>query len=172
VVVVVYMYINDSSILKISSITWRAAARNEFLSYSLKLVFSYLEFYWLLMDHSILNDWFYYIQLENLSLIKLWRIHHCWWRDAVGLCSDHSSLDHWLIVLYPAEESFTYMRIHHCRWRDAVGLCSALRVFEQGDIFIVPHLLWHGASLFPVSFEGSSLWLASYNTQGRGEDLY
>jgi hypothetical protein len=25
-----------------------------------------------------------------------------------------------------------------------LGLCSALRAFEQGGIFIVPHLLWHG----------------------------
>jgi hypothetical protein len=24
-----------------------------------------------------------------------------------------------------------------------LGLCSALRAFEQGGIFIVPHLLWH-----------------------------
>jgi hypothetical protein len=29
-----------------------------------------------------------------------------------------------------------------------LGLCSALRVFEQGEIFIVPHLLWHGTSVF------------------------
>jgi hypothetical protein len=29
-----------------------------------------------------------------------------------------------------------------------LGLCSALRAFEQGWIFIVPHLLWHGASVF------------------------
>jgi hypothetical protein len=27
-----------------------------------------------------------------------------------------------------------------------LDLCSALRAFEQGGIFIVPHLLWHGAS--------------------------
>jgi hypothetical protein len=33
-------------------------------------------------------------------------------------------------------------------------VCSALRAFEQGGIFIVPHLLWHGASVFPVSSEG------------------
>jgi hypothetical protein len=25
-----------------------------------------------------------------------------------------------------------------------LGLCSALRALEQGGIFIVPHLLWHG----------------------------
>jgi hypothetical protein len=35
-----------------------------------------------------------------------------------------------------------------------LGLCSALRAFEQGWIFIVPHLLWHGTSVFPVSSEG------------------
>jgi hypothetical protein len=29
-----------------------------------------------------------------------------------------------------------------------LGLCSALRAFEQGGIFIVPHLLWHGTSIF------------------------
>jgi hypothetical protein len=34
-----------------------------------------------------------------------------------------------------------------------LGLCSALRAFEQGGIFIVPHLLWHGTSVFPVSSE-------------------
>jgi hypothetical protein len=28
-----------------------------------------------------------------------------------------------------------------------LGLCSALRAYEQGGIFIVPHLLWHGASV-------------------------
>jgi hypothetical protein len=35
-----------------------------------------------------------------------------------------------------------------------LGLCSALRAFEQGGIFIVPRLLRHGASVFPVSSEG------------------
>jgi hypothetical protein len=38
-----------------------------------------------------------------------------------------------------------------------LGLCSAPRAFEQGGIFIVPHLLWHGASVFPVSSEGPPL---------------
>jgi hypothetical protein len=32
-------------------------------------------------------------------------------------------------------------------------LCSALRAFEQGGIFIVPHLLWHRTSVFLVSSE-------------------
>jgi hypothetical protein len=29
-----------------------------------------------------------------------------------------------------------------------LGLCSALRAFEEGGIFIVPHLLWHWARFF------------------------
>jgi hypothetical protein len=35
-----------------------------------------------------------------------------------------------------------------------LGLYSELRAFEQGAIFIVPHVLWHGASDFLVSSEG------------------
>jgi hypothetical protein len=34
-----------------------------------------------------------------------------------------------------------------------LGLCSALRAFEQGGIFIVPHLLWQGTSVYTVSSE-------------------
>jgi hypothetical protein len=33
-----------------------------------------------------------------------------------------------------------------------LGLCSALKAFKKRGIFIVPHLLRHGASIFPVSF--------------------
>ena len=33
------------------------------------------------------------------------------------------------------------------------GLGSALMAFEQGGTFIVPHLLWHEASVFVVSSE-------------------
>jgi hypothetical protein len=32
-----------------------------------------------------------------------------------------------------------------------LSLCSALRAFEQVGTFIVPHLMWHGASFVPVS---------------------
>jgi hypothetical protein len=37
-----------------------------------------------------------------------------------------------------------------------LGLCSALRVFKQGGIFIVPHLLQHGTSVYTVSSERPS----------------
>jgi hypothetical protein len=53
-----------------------------------------------------------------------------------------------------------------------LGLCSALMAFEQGRIFIVPHLLWHGTSVFPVSSEGPPHLVASYDTRGDVEDLF
>ena len=46
-----------------------------------------------------------------------------------------------------------------------LGLCSTLRAFEQGGIFIVPHLLWQGTSFFSVSSEGSSHSVASRDTR-------
>jgi hypothetical protein len=53
-----------------------------------------------------------------------------------------------------------------------LGLCSALRAFELGGIFNVPHLLWHWASVFPVSSEGGPYSVASYDAQGDLEDLF
>jgi hypothetical protein len=53
-----------------------------------------------------------------------------------------------------------------------LGLCSALRAFEQGGIFIVPHLMWHGTSVFPVSSEGPPQSVDSYDTHGDAEDLF
>jgi hypothetical protein len=64
-------------------------------------------------------------------------------------------------------------RRHHCReGLQNLSLCSALRAFEQGGIFIVPHLLWHGASIFPVSSEGPPHLVAFYDTRGDAEDLF
>jgi hypothetical protein len=44
---------------------------------------------------------------------------------------------------------------HHYQWQGCkfwpTWLCSALRVFEQVGIFIMPHLLQHGASVYTVS---------------------
>jgi hypothetical protein len=53
-----------------------------------------------------------------------------------------------------------------------LGLCSALRAFKQRGIFIVPHLLWHGTSGFPVSSEGPPHSVASYDTHEDAEDLF
>jgi hypothetical protein len=53
-----------------------------------------------------------------------------------------------------------------------LGLCSALRAFGQREIFIVPHLLRHMASIFPVSSERTPHLVAFYDTQGGVEDLF
>jgi hypothetical protein len=53
-----------------------------------------------------------------------------------------------------------------------LGLCWALKVPEQEGIFIVPHLLGHGTSVFPVSSEGQPHSVASYDTHGDAEDLF
>jgi hypothetical protein len=79
----------------------------------------------------------------------------------------------WLFtVLRPNQEYFTY------EYEDVtitseglqnLGLhawCS--RPFEQEGIFIVPHLLWHGTSVFPVSSEGLPHSVALRHTRGCG----
>jgi hypothetical protein len=52
-----------------------------------------------------------------------------------------------------------------------LGICLAPRAFEQGGIFIVPHLLWHWTSGFPVSSEGPPHSGASFDTLGDAKDL-
>jgi hypothetical protein len=52
------------------------------------------------------------------------------------------------------------------------GLCSALKAFVQGGIFIVPHLLCHGASVFSVSSEELPYLTASYDLQGDVGDIF
>jgi hypothetical protein len=51
-----------------------------------------------------------------------------------------------------------------------LGLYSALRAFEQRGFFIVPHLLRHGALVFPVSSKDRPNLDASYDTRGDVED--
>jgi hypothetical protein len=46
----------------------------------------------------------------------------------------------------------------------------ALRAFELGGIFIVPHLLWHGATIFPVSSEGPPHSVTSYDIHKRSRN--
>ena len=51
-----------------------------------------------------------------------------------------------------------------------LDLCLALRAFEQGGIFILPHILLHWASVFLVSSEGPPHSVACYDTQGNVEN--
>jgi hypothetical protein len=82
----------------------------------------------------------------------------------------------WLVIYY----STSHSRIFHL-YRDIaitgeglqnLGLCLAVKTFEQGGIFIVVHLLWHGTSIFPVSSDRPPHLIASYDTQRDDEDLF
>jgi hypothetical protein len=53
-----------------------------------------------------------------------------------------------------------------------LGLCSALRSSEQGRIFIVPHPLRHGSSVFLISSEWPSHSVADYDKHGDMENLF
>jgi hypothetical protein len=78
----------------------------------------------------------------------------------------------WLfIVLRPAQKFFTDMQTSPLPV-NRVGLQNFGPSYEEGGIFIVPHLLWHGASVYPVSSEGPPHSVASYDTQGDVEDLF
>ena len=62
-----------------------------------------------------------------------------------------------LEFIVPFETFSLIWRRHHCRWRAANFdlLCSALMAIEQWGFFSVPHLLWHGASVYNCHLRGS-----------------
>jgi hypothetical protein len=130
--------------------------------------------------------------LEKLVILYLRRAFtHVWSFQLQALISIYALLEFWAFVLHSKYlnhfidwlivYSFTSRsRIFHLygdvtiasEGLQNLGLCSALRAFEQGGIFFVPHLLWHGASVFPVSSEGPSHLVAFYDTRGDVEDLF
>jgi hypothetical protein len=75
----------------------------------------------------------------------------------------HIDIKDWLIIYCFTSHS----RIFHLyEGLQNLGLCLVLRAFEKGGIFIVPHLLQHGTSVFPVSSRGLPHSVASNDTQG------
>jgi hypothetical protein len=85
------------------------------------------------------------------------------------LCFNNKSVDWLFTVLRLAQEFYVTIAVEGLQ---NLGLCLALRVFEHGGIFILPHLLWHGTSVFPVSSEGPPQSVASYNIRRDVEDLF
>jgi hypothetical protein len=93
------------------------------------------------------------------------------WAGRKTVNNQSLSIKDWLICL------FTYCFTPYsrraitiaCEGLQNLSLCSALRTFEQRRIFIVQILLWHRASVFPVSSKGSPLatrkgvWRTYYN---------
>jgi hypothetical protein len=73
----------------------------------------------------------------------------------------------------PGQFSTRFKILHYTgEWLQNLGLCLALRAFEQGGIFIVPYLLWHRTSGFPVSSDGPPHIVASYGTRADVEELF
>ena len=61
----------------------------------------------------------------------------------------------WLGFFVPLENISLIRRRHHCRWRAAnFDLCSALMAIKEWGFFSVPHLLWHGASVYNDHLRG------------------
>ena len=60
------------------------------------------------------------------------------------------------IELFVPLENFSLIwRRRHCRSRAAnFDLCSTLMAYEQWVFFSVPHLLWHGATVYNGNFRG------------------
>ena len=57
--------------------------------------------------------------------------------------------------IVPLENFSLIWRRHHCRCRAAnFDLCSALMAIEQWGFFNVPHLLWHGPTLYNGHLRG------------------
>ena len=57
-------------------------------------------------------------------------------------------------VYRPTRESLIWRR-HHYRWLAAnFDPCSALMAIEQWGFFSLPHLLWHGASVYNSHLRG------------------
>jgi hypothetical protein len=109
-------------------------------------------------------DWL----LRTYPIVMIYNgIDHTFWK--LRLLIDWSIIycftSHWEIF-------HLYGDVNTVRLLNNLRLCSAFRAFEQGEIFIVPHLLWHGASVFLLSFEGPPHSVASYDTQGGVQDLF
>ena len=73
----------------------------------------------------------------------------------------------WLMICLTLKNFSLIWRCHDYRWRAAkLKPMLGAQGLEQIGIFIMPHLLWHGASVFPVSSEGPPHSVTSYDIQG------
>ena len=74
----------------------------------------------------ILSDWCFYYEL------LIWYFFYFFFGGGGAEVSSHSRMFH-----------------YNCRWMAAnLDLCSALMAIEQWGFFSVPHLVWHGASVY------------------------
>ena len=77
----------------------------------------------------------------------------------------------WVGFYVPLENFSLIWRRHHYRWRVSnFDLCSALMAIDQWRFFSVPHLLWHGHTLYMIICKDPwhphllpSVWQLSYH---------
>jgi hypothetical protein len=110
-----------------------------------------------------------HIFFNQLYIINKWYILSLnnWWTWTL--------IDWLFTVLRPAQEFFTDMETSPLpvKGLQNLDLCSALKAFEQGGIYMVPHVCCaHRTSVFPVSSEGPPLCVALTTHKGDVEDLF
>jgi hypothetical protein len=96
------------------------------------------------------------IQSPLTTRMGMWGIYSNpdpdWYNEKENPIAKHAWKIDWLFaVLRLTQEYFTYIYGNNTITGERlqnIGLCSALRAFEQGGIFIVPHLMWHGTWFF------------------------
>jgi hypothetical protein len=153
---------------------------------------TWLNAFWNMTELSLKLDWMAWLKhdwmvtetwLNDQRNMTEWSLKHDWLVTETWL-NGHWNMTEWLLnhdwlidwlftVLRPTQEFFTYMEtspllVKGCKFRPmlgAQGLC-------EGGIFIVPHLLWHGTSVFPVSSKRPPHLVASYDTRGDVKDLF
>jgi hypothetical protein len=112
------------------------------------------------------------VVLRNISENEM----NIYWQNSDQFLNIFHAPFHWFDWLFralrPAQEFFSYDVTIAGEEPQNLGLCSTFRAFEQGGIFIMPHLLWHRTLVFMASSEGLPLSLASYDTRGGVEDLF
>jgi hypothetical protein len=102
------------------------------------------------------------IHIDSSSRVHLlWTI--CWIGDNLFLL--RMQKQSYLRFYVPLKNFSLIWGRHHCWWRAAKfrPMLGAHGLWA-GGIFIVPHLLWHGTSVFLVSSEGPSHSVASFTT--------
>jgi hypothetical protein len=121
---------------------------------TLQLEFNYLELnhidiYIMLWYENMLKISCIGVTSWNLSYILMWFVIYILFKII---------MIHYVVVLRPAEEFFTYMGASPLLMKSCqiLSLCSALRTFEQE--------FWHEVLVFPDSTKGPLHSIASYDT--------
>jgi hypothetical protein len=119
------------------------------------------------------------LHLSGWSCINHWSLHFC--NVSRSCCrvrrSSSDLILRYRLIIYGFTSRSRIFHLYGDVTNADVGLqnlilCSALRAFEHRGIFILPHLLWHGTSVFPVSSEGPPQSVASCDSLGDVEDLF